>query len=55
MDAEFTGQLIDSMAEAVSKLQKISKKKRKNDVVKLKTLILDLHRQIGDSLEGKNA
>ncbi|MCK4996818.1 hypothetical protein KAS08_00810 [Candidatus Pacearchaeota archaeon] len=54
MDIEFTGQLIDSMSEAVLKLEKAQKKKKKDDTVKLKTFIFDLHRQVNDSLGGQN-
>lgn len=55
MDIEFAGQLIDSMLEAVLRLEKVVGKKRKKDeAVKLKTLIIDLHRQINDSLREKD-
>ena len=55
MDIEFTGQLIDSMSEAVLKLEKAMKKKRKDEILELKTFIFDLHRQVTDSLGGRNA
>ena len=55
MDVEFVGQLIDSMSEAVSRLEKVANKKRKRDeAVKLKTLIIDLNRQVNDSLRSKD-
>lgn len=55
MDAVFVGQLIDSMDEALSKLEKvINNKKKKDEATKLKTLIIDLYRQISDSLSEKN-
>ena len=55
MEVEFTGQLIDSMLEAISRLEKVADKKRKKDeATKLKTFIIDLHRQINDSLREKD-
>lgn len=54
MDIEFTAQLIDSMDEAIIKLEKSIKKKEKDEAVKLKSFILDLQRQIADSLKEKN-
>ena len=55
MNVEFTGQLVDSMSEAVLKLERAVKKKQKGEIIKLKTFIFDLHRQIADSLREKNA
>jgi hypothetical protein len=55
MDAVFVGQLIESMSEALGKLEKVvNNKKKKDEATKLKTLIIDLHRQINDSLLEKN-
>lgn len=55
MDAVFVSQLIDSMSEALSRLEKvINNKKKKDEATKLKTLIIDLHRQINDSLREKD-
>jgi len=55
MDIEFTGQLIDSMNDAVLKLEKAMKKKKKDEILSLKTFIFDLHRQMLDSLGGNHA
>lgn len=51
MDIEFTGQLIDSMTEAVNRFEVAIKKKRKEEANRLKIFIFDLHRQINDSLK----
>jgi hypothetical protein len=51
MNIEFVGQLVDSMNEAVVKLERAVKKKKIDDATKLKTFIFDLHRQINQSLK----
>lgn len=51
MDTEFTGQLIDSMTDAVSKLEIVVRKKRNEEANKLKIFIFDLHKQIAESLK----
>ena len=56
VDVEFIGQLIDSMEQAVLKLEVALDGGKNEEVGRLRTFIFDLHRQI-DSLiwEGKNA
>ncbi len=54
MNIEFVGQLVDSMGEAVSKLEKAVVDKRKDDANKLKTFIFDLHRQISEMIGEEN-
>lgn len=54
MDVEFVGQLIDSMDEAISKLERLIKRKKDDEANKLKAFIFDLHRQISDSLGAEN-
>jgi hypothetical protein len=51
MDIEFTGQLIDSMNEALGRFESAVKKKRREEANRLKVFIFDLHRQINDSLK----
>lgn len=51
MNIEFVGQLVESMNEAVLKLERAIKKKQIDEATKLKTFIFDLHRQINQSLK----
>lgn len=54
MDVEFIGQLIDSMNDAVLKLEQAVETKNTNEANKLRTFIFDLHRQISVSIGGQN-
>lgn len=55
MEIEFIGQLIDSMNEAVLRLEKSVEEKRLEDANKLKIFILDVHSRISELLEVKDA
>ena len=46
VDIEFLGQLIDSMEQAVLKLEVALDEKKSDEVNKLRIFIFDLHRQI---------
>ena len=50
VDAEFIGQLIHSMEESVSRLEKAIAVNNISDANKLRTFIFDLHRQIEDAI-----
>lgn len=54
-DAEFLGQLVDSMSEAVEKLEKAISEKDTEKANKLRVFIFDLHRKIDFAIGGKNA
>ena len=51
MDIDFIEQLVVSTEEAILKLETLIKKKKKEEATKMKAFILDLHRQITDSLK----
>jgi len=56
VDVEFLGQLVDSMEQAVLKLEEALEKKNAEDAAKLRTFIFDIHRQIDSAISGgKNA
>jgi hypothetical protein len=46
VDVEFVGQLVDSMDDAVSRLEKAVADDNKAEANKLRTFIFDLHKQI---------
>ncbi len=50
MDVEFIGQLVDSMDEALAKLEKAVENKDDAKANKLKVFIFDAHRQIAGAL-----
>jgi len=50
VDIEFVGQLIDSMSEAVLKLEKATENKKMEEVNRLRTFIFDLHLQISKAM-----
>lgn len=50
MDVEFIGQLVDSMEDAVLKLEVAAKKKDKIAADKLRIFIFDIHRKISEAL-----
>tara|TARA_Y100000310_G_scaffold4138_1_gene5064 strand:- start:2675 stop:2845 length:171 start_codon:yes stop_codon:yes gene_type:complete len=50
----FVEQLVNSMEEAILKLEKEILKKNFEEATKLKTLIFDLHLQIEKALGGKD-
>ena len=47
---EFVGQLVDSMDDAVLRLEKAVSEDRKDEANKLRTFIFDLHRQIESAM-----
>lgn len=51
MDVEFIGQLVDSMDEAVLKLENAIKKKDKVLANKLRVFIFDVHLKIAEALK----
>jgi hypothetical protein len=51
-DINSLAQLVNSMADAVYKLEDNGKLKNKEDMVKLKAFILDLHNKINEALGG---
>lgn len=50
MDVEFVGQLVNSMDDAVLKLEKAVSKSKIDDANKLRTFIFDLYRQIENAM-----
>ena len=54
VDVMFIGQLVDSMSDAVSQLERAVVDKDTEKVNKLKIFIFDLHRQIGKVVGVKN-
>jgi len=50
IDVEFVGQLVDSMEEAVLRLEKAVVDNKKDEANKLRTFIFDLHRQIESAM-----
>ena len=50
IDVEFVGQLVDSMEEAVLRLEKAVADDKKDEANKLRTFIFDLHRQIESAM-----
>ena len=53
IDIQFLSQLIESMEDAVNKLEEAKNSGRKDEVNKLKVFIFDLHQKINESLTGK--
>ena len=54
VNVEFVGQLVDAMSEAVLKLERAIKRKKMDDVNRLRTFIFDLHRQIDVAIGVEN-
>jgi len=54
VDIDFLGQLVESMEDAVLRLEQATEKKKTDEANKLRTFIFDLHNQINNSIEGKN-
>ncbi len=54
MDIEFIGQLVDSMSDALSRLEQAIKTKNTDEANKLRTFIFDLHSQISTTMGAKN-
>lgn len=54
MNIEFVGQLVDSMNDAVLRLEQAIVDKKMDDANKLRTFIFDLHRQIIETMGGQN-
>lgn len=51
VDIDFVGQLVDSMAEAVEKLEQAKVKGDVNVLNKLKVFIFDLHEKLDSALD----
>jgi len=51
VDINFIEQLVDSMDEAVSRLEETISKKHFGDANKLRTFIFDLHKKIGVEID----
>ena len=49
-DLNFLGQLVNSMDEAVEKLEEAKSKNKKEDYEKIKKFILDLYVKIGEAI-----
>lgn len=49
-DLNFLGQLVNSMDEAVEKLEQAKEKNKVEDFNKIKSFILDLHVKIGEAI-----
>jgi len=54
VNVEFIGQLVDSMDDAVLKMENAIKKNDINEANRLKVFVFDLHCQITRTMEGKN-
>ena len=50
VDVEFVGQLVDSMDDAVLRLEQAVADNSKDEANKLRTFIFDLHRQIESTM-----
>ena len=53
VDVEFVGQLVDSMEDAVLRLERAIEKGDREEENKMRVFIFDLHKQIGVLLEAK--
>ena len=54
VDIDFLGQLIESMSDAVQRLEKAVNKNNVAEANELRTFIFDLHRKINEALRRKN-
>ena len=54
VNVEFVGQLVDSMEDAVVKMEKAIKKKKIEEANRLRVFIFDLHCHIAKVVRGKN-
>jgi len=54
VDIEFVGQLVDSMDDAVLRLEKAMEKNSDDEANKLRVFIFDLHTKINDAFGVKN-
>ena len=52
MDIEFVGQLIDTMEEGVNRLEQAIAMNDKVMTNKLRIFIFDIHKKIGEAMEG---
>jgi len=50
VDVEFVGQLVDSMNDAVLRLESAVSESKTDEANKLRTFIFDLHRQIDGAM-----
>jgi len=54
IDVEFVGQLVDSMEDAVVKMESAVEKKKIDEANRMRTFVFDLHCQIANVMGGKN-
>ena len=54
MDVEFVGQLVDSMSDAVSQLDRAVEGGEKDEANRLRTFVFDLHGQIAEAMGVRN-
>ncbi|MCR4284774.1 MAG: hypothetical protein NUV97_01865 [archaeon] len=54
VDIDFLGQLIESMEDAVLKLEISTQKNKIDEANRLRTLIFDLHNQLDKTIGGQN-
>ena len=54
VNVEFVGQLVDSMEDAVLKMEKALEKNNRDEVNRLRVFIFDLHSQIAKMMRRKD-
>jgi uncharacterized membrane protein (DUF106 family) len=54
VDIEFLEQLVNSMGEAVEKLEKATEKQDKDEANKLRVFIFDMHNKIDEAIDIEN-
>ncbi len=54
VDVEFVGQLVDSMEDAVIRMEKSIENNKIDEANKMRTFIFDLHCQIANAMGGKD-
>ena len=54
VNVEFVGQLVNSMSDAVLRLDQAVINKKIDEANKLRTFIFDLHKQIAVAIRGQN-
>jgi len=53
VDVILLGQLVNSMDDAVSSLETVVKKKKKDEIHRLRLLILELHEKLEEALDAR--
>jgi len=54
VNIEFVGQLVDSMDDAVEKMESAIEKNKTDEANRMRTFIFDLHCQLSNVMGGKN-